>query len=275
MSRISIRGLLVLVTNPEGQGSTSYSLSLRRRLATRTHKGNSLRIAAFSDYRVQDLRALIDFLKTKATPDLVLYAGDDIHRFQPRGKNLFEEIARVTKYGVCAVAGNDDQPSIRKQITGRKVFPVHSCALVLGNFAIVGLEGAPLFHGEAGKNIGRLLYPDGVATLQTKLWNEEPFRKKRLIIVSHAPPLGTLDFAIRFGPRRIGSKPLCDFLESSSNAILCVCGHVHRCGGQTATVGKTVVVNAASHDSPGDPGKVAIIRIKNRKVSAVVWHQLP
>lgn len=272
--KILIKGLKVVLEDGDG-GTSSHRLALLKGFARRPHKGFSLRIVAFSDYRVQSIEALIDFLGRRQTPDLILYAGDDIGRFRPGRKNYFQEIAKLSAYGFCAVAGNDDSPTLRKRIAGRHVYPVHSRALVLGDFAVVGLEGAPLFPGEPNKNRGRLLYPDRVARLQTRLWNARAFRKKKLIIVSHAPPFETLDFAVRFGPHRIGSRPLRDFLEANPHVLLCVCGHVHRCGGQTAKVRNTLVVNVASHDSPGDPGKVAIIQIKRGRISSVDWHRLP
>ena len=41
-----------------------------------------LKILAFSDYRVQDIEVLINFIqKMKNKPDLILYAGDDVNRF--------------------------------------------------------------------------------------------------------------------------------------------------------------------------------------------------
>jgi Icc-related predicted phosphoesterase len=105
-------------------------------------------------------------------------------------------------------------------------------------------------------------------------WRKAALAKKKLIIVSHAPPYGVLDLAVRYGRRSIGSRPLREFLEADANSLLCVCGHVHRCGGKSATVGQCLVVNAASHDSPGDVGKVTIIDIRNGKLSAVDWHAI-
>lgn len=73
-----------------------------------------------------------------------MYAGDDIRRFRPPRENLFEELASLSRYGLCAVAGNDDAPPAREFISGQNVYPAHSRALVLGGFAVVGVEGAPL-----------------------------------------------------------------------------------------------------------------------------------
>lgn len=242
------------------------------------HRGGSLRILAFSDYRVQDISALIRFVKSQERPDLIVYAGDDVGRFRQGGKNHFQRLAALSKYGLCAVAGNDDAPEIRKLIAGRHVYSVHSCALVLGRFAIVGIEGAPRFPINKGfdrnYNIGYLLYPEPILDWHIKHWMTAAFKRKKLIIVSHASPFGVLDFAMRFGRRNIGSRPLRQFLESSPNALLCVSGHVHSQGARSERFGNALVVNAASHDRPGDPGRVAIIQIANGVVSAPDWHEI-
>jgi Icc-related predicted phosphoesterase len=271
--KIICRGLDVTRVSSEGGEVSRYRLALLREFANAPHRGLSLRIVAFSDWRVQEVGSVVRFLKDQVKPDLILYAGDDIQRFRPPRKNLFQQIAKLARYGLCAVAGNDDDPATRDLIGGRNVYPVHSRALVLGRFAVVGVEGAPLFPNDTqDRNIGHLLYPERVLSLQMKLWNSTAFRDKKLIIVSHAPPFGVLDFAVRFGARNIGSRPLREFLESSPNSLLCICGHVHRCGGQSAKLGKALVVNAASHDSPGDPGKVVIIQVKDGTPPAIDWH---
>lgn len=253
-----------------------YRLDLLGQVTTIPHSGSSLRIVAFSDWRVQDIRELIRFIKAqKKRPDLILYAGDNVKRFRPAGRNLFQQIGKLSANGLCAVAGNDDPPACRDLIAGQHVYAVHSCALVLGRFAVVGAEGAPLFQNDTEhRNMGHLLYPERVLALQMKRWRTSALANKKLIIVSHAPPFGVLDFPARYGTRSIGSRPLREFLEAAANSLLCVCGHVHRCGGQCARAGNCVVVNAASHDSPGDAGKVAIIDVRNGRVSAVNWHPI-
>jgi Icc-related predicted phosphoesterase len=235
--KIIRRGLEIRYVNSAGVDVRRYTLDLLRHVTEMPRTGSSLRIVAFSDWRVQDIGKLIRFVKAqKKRPDLILYAGDDIKRFRPPRRNLFQQIARLSVNGLCAVAGNDDPPACRDLIAGKHVYAVHSCALVLGRFAVVGAEGAPLFQNDTEhRNIGRLLYPERVTALQTKRWRTSVLAKKKLIIVSHAPPFGVLDSAVRYGPygpRSIGSQPLREFLETDTNSLLCVCGHVHRCGGQ-------------------------------------------
>lgn len=274
--RILCRGLDVTRINQQTGAVTKFSLELLKKTVRLAHRGSSLRAIVFSDWRVQSFESLIRFIKQQSKPDVILYAGDDIERFQQGKQNLFVQLAKLSRYGVFAVAGNDDPPDTRKLISGRNVYRVHACAVLLGGFAIVGLDGAPAFPGEFGPgfNRGDLLYPEPLLRNQIARWSAKAFRNKKLIIISHTPPYGTLDFAVRFGARNIGSRPLKDFLETSRNSVLCVCGHVHRCGAQATPLGSTLVVNAASHDDPDAPGRVAVIQLDKNDPPSVQWHSI-
>lgn len=234
-----------------------------------SHSG-SLRLVAFSDYRVQDIDLLIEeLLKLQPRADLILYGGDDIRRFRPSAeKNLFEGIARCSRYGLCAVIGNDD-PEI-KLLSGNRVINVHIAPAILGDWAVLGVEGAPsppgfVLHSE--REISRHL------VLQKRLAGQ-----RKLIILSHAPPAGTLDKAIRFSPdkkpRSIGSRALKTFVRANNRVVLVACGHVHRCGGRHEKLNRAMVVNAACHDDFGAIGRFAIVDIEPGRKVQVEWREI-
>lgn len=191
-------------------------------------------------------------------------------------RNLLEEIASCSHYGICAVIGNDDHWSIRELITGNKVYNVHKASVILGQYAVIGQEGAPIRPGELSPGI--VMYTED--EIKQHLDSFEKFVKgRRLIVVSHPPPYEMLDHALRFGDRNIGSEALRDFITKHSiDTQLVVCGHVHHNGGMTArTANSTLVVNAASHDNFGEPGKIAIIDIDEVTATEggemhVQWH---
>ena len=107
------------------------------------------------------------------------------------------------------------------------------------------------------------MYSERFLSYLMRKW--DALKDKSLIVISHVPPFGVLDFAVRFGPRSIGNRP---------HVVLCLCGHVHRRGGESAKLGRSLVVNAASHDRPGDPGRVFIVRIRGGGVLPPHWHYL-
>jgi Icc-related predicted phosphoesterase/uncharacterized protein YprB with RNaseH-like and TPR domain len=249
----------------------------------------ALRIVAFSDYRVQDISLLLDFIRAlHPRPNLILYAGDDVERFHTQSENLFEHLAATSTHGLCAVLGNDppeedeesknkdvyvipDTRALRRYIRGAGVYNVHETPLVIGDYAVIGSEGAPI--DERLGHMGVVIYSEASIARHLRLAAKRA-QGKRLILVSHSPPRGSLDFAIRFGKRPIGSVALRTFLRKRRDVPLVVCGHVHYCGGQSTKLGRSMIVNAASHDDHGAPGKVAVIDIQAGKVSDVQWHEL-
>lgn len=236
------------------------------------HSG-PLRLIAFSDWRVQDIGLLVEEIsRLPATPDLILYGGDDISRFREPNRNLFEDLARCSRYGICAVSGNDDP---RKDlISGDRVFDVHDLPVILGKYAIVGLEHAPVT--DDGFAAGTC-YSEKQATKH--LANQKrAVSGKQIIVLSHAPPFRVLDKSIRLSrdgrPRSIGSRSLRRFIRSNRSVALVVCGHAHRCGGRHERLGRTMVVNAASHDRIGNAGRFAIATMNPRGKIEVEWREI-
>ena len=240
------------------------------------HSG-PLRLVAFSDYRVHDIELLIEELsKLRPRPDMILYAGDDVARFRPSGdKNLFEAIASCARYGLCAVAGNDDQPSVRELICGKSVFNVFLSPAVIGDYAVLGIDGAPYRRDLEG--IGYILHSEQEITRHLA-GQKRKVKSKNLIILSHSPPEGVLDHAQRFSlggePRSIGSRALRRFIRSSSNVRLVVCGHVHRCGGQHKKAGRTLVLNAANHDDYEAPARFAVLELHSSGRCEITWREI-
>ena len=271
-----------------------------------------MKILAFSDWRVQNIEQFIDYLeRLKEKPDVIVYAGDDIERFnyvpymalpkilrnryreelvkiqEPFGKfdkniieniilqneieykkdeNKFEKIANFSRYGLLAVAGNDDPYYRKKAIYGEKVVDIHDNSVIIDDYAVIGIEGS------TGK-IGQLRYTEKEIKdhLKTKI---KQVGDRQLIIVSHSPPFKILDFSIRFDQGHIGSTALRDFIEKNSDKVRAVIsGHSHLQGGKFKKYKNTYVVNCASHDNYGDPGRIAIIDISDDNVD-ISWKTL-
>lgn len=219
----------------------------------------TLRIVAFSDCRVQDIGAIISWIAGHPEkPDLIIYAGDDIVRFVPdSGTNYFEQLASLSRYGLVAVIGNDDLPRNRALVRGNNVYEVHSQPVAIGRFLVLGVEGAPIREDDV--NLGATLYTE--AEIAQHLHRSLPERTDRtIIIVSHAPPRGCLDEAMRHGIRQIGSTAVREIIEKDPRVALVVSGHVHNCGGHHDELDHTVVVNAAANDSGfSQPARIATL----------------
>ncbi|MFY2558583.1 ribonuclease H-like domain-containing protein [Corallococcus terminator] len=177
--------------------------------------------------------------------------------------NEFERLARRASKGLAGVIGNDCAPWHRHIFRAPGVRDLHRRPLRLGRFGIIGLEASP-------GPMGIVTYTEKDATRHLREQAERFPAATPLIIVSHAPPHGVLDLALRFGVGRIGSRALRAFIKRH-DVRLVICGHAHLGGGQLARLGDCWVVNASNHDGPDDPGRVAVIDIEGGAVQRVEW----
>jgi len=123
--------------------------------------------------------------------DFILYAGDDVARFQDGGTNYFAELSKLTKQGkVLAVIGNDDIPDVRRVLDAEGVHDLHEDPFSLGDFGFIGLEAST-----CGPGLTKHSEEEVAEHLEEQYLK---LKGKRLIVVSHTPPFGILDRGIRF-----------------------------------------------------------------------------
>jgi len=175
-------------------------------------------------------------------------------------KNIFEELAKNSRYGVVAVLGNNDLISSKTLINGKNVFDAFSTLIKIGPILIIGIEGEP---------------SDTDCKLRLEFIQKLVAKDEFIIIVSHVPPKGILDRAIRFGKRSIGSVALRDYIEEDPRVGLVICGHVHNQGGKLEVLNNTTVVNVSSQNTPFDKANIAWITIDENKKVHVKIEKLP
>lgn len=244
----------------------------------RTPDLQALTVVACSDCHAQDIRVLLEYVRgLDSKPDFLLYAGDAIERFRPSpATNHLAELAKLTRYGVGAVLGNDDPSPAKRRIAGERVYDLHVRPVRLGRYWFVGSQGAPEVPG--GISMSGNVIPEEL--IEHHLETRIPLLVGRgfdqplpvCILCSHAPPFGMADRSIRYGEGHIGSTALTRMLfnEDRRRALrLVLCGHAHLSGGQVEEWGGTTVVNIASHDGDEDPLRVAFIRLQGRDVQSV------
>lgn len=215
-------------------------------------------ILAFSDWRNHTLDRLIDHIeREELKPDLIVYAGDDIWknaRFsKPQGSNGFERLAQYSTYGVFGVIGNDCKIPHKRYLNGENVYDIHDEVRMVDGFHFIGMEGAT-------GGIGHTLYAE--EEVQSHLKDRAKGKRKRIILVSHSPPLGILDFSKRFGDGSIGSSAIRKFIQRKA-VILNICGHCHLMGGKKELVDGCWVVNVASNDTRGSKGTFTMIELED------------
>jgi len=270
-----------------------------------------MKILAFSDWRVQEIEQLIDYLRRlEEKPDLIVYAGDDIRRFnrvpymflpkklKERYRNLLikkrESFGMLDKKGIEEFIKLSEEKNKSEANKFEKIasYSKYGLCVVAGNddpsYAKKAIIGKKVYdvHEEsiiiddfaivgvegATSKIGPLIYSERKVKKHLKI-NIDKIDNKQLIIVSHSPPFRILDFAMRFDKEHIGSTSLRDCIEEYPNKIkLVISGHVHRQGGKFENYKDVFVVNCASHDNEGSPGIIAIIDITRDKVK-INWEK--
>ena len=223
----------------------------------------------FSDWRIHDVESPL-MAAQKIKPDLIIYAGDDVARFGPEqnnGQNVFSEMARHSKYGVFAIIGNDCSKADKKILKAAGVHDLHQAPKIVEQIGFIGLEGGT---GELPNPIGITIYTGKEIKKHLYSALKKISKSKRIVLVSHNPPLDVLDLAYRFGVEHIGSKEIRNFILKNIQVTLNICGHVHSRGGQSGYLGKCLVVNAANHDEIGADERIAVIDTEGKK--SLEWY---
>lgn len=226
------------------------------------NQASSFRILAFSDWRSQDFEYFEASIENISDVDLFIYGGDDLNRLIEFESILKRLIAKTKQKKLLFVAGNDDISHEKEEFARRDwTHDLDNEPYFLGCYAFFGNEGSTDglgFHQRTERQVTSQLQK------QTRKVVKEFKNKKYFpIIVSHPPPYGVLDMAIRHSAdnlaRHIGSKSLKRFLDKHS-VPLTICGHVHMWGGRTEVLKNgNQVLNIASHDHSGADGRVAVI----------------
>lgn len=235
-------------------------------------RGRPRRILAFSDVRAASTTVKdLELVAERIQPDIIVYGGDDVARFGA-GVNSWSPLAQRTRFGLAGVLGNDCRRKDADVFQQAGCHDLDASPLLFDDLAIIGLGGAP--HDEA-IGLGLNLYSRDEARerLQRQVKAADG---RKLLLVSHAPPHGVLDLAMRFGVERIGSSVVREFLQHP-NCRAVVCGHVHSRGGRVEHVDGRPVVNIASHDDALAALRFAVLDWDGKRFSirTEVWRGAP
>ena len=214
------------------------------------------------DFDSRDIYRILHYIKNNQLTIMKNIFADDVYSYYFLGfgfpdKNYFEELAKYSRYGVLAIIGNDDPSSFRRLIRGKNVYEIFTSLVRIKDILIVGLEGSTDRMGPSSR------YLESDVRLRLEAVKRLLRDGERLLIVSHTPPRGILDRAMRFTKSNIGSIGLRNFLEENEDKVsLVICGHVHNKGGKYEYLGTIPIVNISSQDNPLSKPNIALITIK-------------
>jgi uncharacterized protein len=184
-----------------------------------------MKLLAFSDLHrdVEQARLLVESARAA---DVVAGVGDfaSIHKGL---EETIEPLRAIDKPTLMVPGNNETEDALRE--------------------ACQGWEAATVLHGEGVELDGVSFFGLG-AGVPTTPWDwsfdlTEEEAKAKLdgvpdggVLLIHSPPKGYLD------GRDLGSEAILQAIERAQPQ-LAVCGHIHECWGQEATIGRTRVIN--------------------------------
>jgi uncharacterized protein len=185
-----------------------------------------VRILAFSDVH-RDLDQARELADMAGEADVVVAAGDfgSVHR----GHEAVIDMLVVVETPTVLVPGNNETDEALRA-------------------ACEGWKAATVLHGEGTEIDGVSFFGLGAGVPETPwdwsfdLSEEEAAASleacpEGAVLVVHSPPKGYLD------GRDLGSEAILATIQEK-RPPLAVCGHIHECAGQEATIGETRLINA-------------------------------
>jgi Icc-related predicted phosphoesterase len=161
--------------------------------------------------------------------DVVIGAGD-FGSMRLGVERTINELAGVDK-AVLLVPGNNESAAA---LTGAAAALPHATVLHGEGLTIDGVE----FFGLGG-GVPPTPFPWSWDLTESEAAAKLAACPDGAVLIVHSPPRGYVDEA--FG-RHLGSRAVRDAIEAK-RPPLALCGHIHQCWGQEATIGNTRVVN--------------------------------
>jgi uncharacterized protein len=211
--------------------------------------------------------SLQNILRKEANNDAVLLGGDLTNFGSPDDAEILIHLAKSNNPNVVAVAGNCDSAAVDSRLEELGVGIAGKGRLLLGELAVQGLSGAPLWQPkmyEFSEEEFALALQAGAHELEGDQVKSHPEKKSegsgktaeilriapslqpaarndiRHVVLSHVPPRGcSLDRT--FLGKHVGSTALRSYIESRQPKLV-VCGHIHEARG-IELLGRTTVVN--------------------------------
>lgn len=168
-----------------------------------------------------------------SSADLVIIAGDLTHFGGPdEAREVLEAVSKYNK-NILAVTGNCDTKEADDYLTGMNI-NIHGRTVDIDGLSFTGAGGS-------------LPCPSPTPNVYTEEEYEDIFEGSLegkngspRILVSHQPPLGTLNDKLTNGAH-VGSRTVREFIERYQ-PLVCFTGHIHEAPG-IDTIGATKIVN--------------------------------
>lgn len=178
-------------------------------------------------------------------PDMVFISGDLTH-FGPV-ESAISFLSQI-EIPCIVVPGNCDPPDIIPALEESNAVSLHGAALSLGSVSLAGVGGS---NPTPFNSLFELSEEELERTLKNAV--EAMDRGVHNVLITHAPPMGALDF---IDGRNVGSRSIRGRMNEFD--LVC-CAHIHEQRGQTEIEGTRVVNPGVAAE-----GQCALIRFGDK-----------
>ena len=186
-----------------------------------------MKILAFVDTH-GSVAALKTVVKKAKKADIVVCAGD-LSIFEQSLKEIISKLDEIGK-PVLIIPGNHETDTELKKICSsfKNVHFINKGRFEIDDYLFLGYEG----------NGFSMLEPEFEKTaVKFRKWMTN---KKKIVLVTHAPPYGTNIDAIM--EEHCGNKTIREFIDRSDIELV-ISGHLHENAGKKDKIGKTAMIN--------------------------------
>ncbi|MBI4771883.1 MAG: metallophosphoesterase family protein [Chloroflexi bacterium] len=190
-----------------------------------------MKLLLFSDLHT-DQAATRRLVEKARTADVLVGAGDfaSVRRNISACIRILREVTRPT---VLVAGNNETTDELREACRGwPSAHVLHGASVTLAGLTFYGIGG-----GIPVTPFGAWSYDFSEDQAGELLAN----CPAGCILVSHSPPHGVVDLTPQ--GKHLGSAAIRDAVMRVQPRLV-VCGHIHACGGQKGTLGRTPVINA-------------------------------
>ena len=183
-----------------------------------------MKILAFVDVH-GNKTALNKIIEKSKNADLLICAGD-ITNFGQNLNKIIDQISTVNK-PLLIIPGNHETASEIKSLKQKFVVNIHKTIYRINDYIFFG-------YGSGGFSLRDIALENKIEEIKQIVKN------KKFILVTHAPPYGTMADTIH--GQHHGSVSITKMIYETS-PIINICGHLHESANKKSVLKKTLIIN--------------------------------
>ena len=202
-----------------------------------------------------------------SSSDLIIIGGD-ITNFgcADDAKNIIKEIEKYNK-NVLAVTGNCDNIEIEHYLKFHNINLHKNVIKHNNNIIITGISGSLTTPFNTPNEYTVNQFNNITNKICTMLGNSQKIKSKDIILVTHQPPIDTINDTINKN-MHLGSKAIRQLIEKIS-PLICLTGHIHE-GIGIDKIDNTAIVNPG----PAKDGYFAIIQLNKNNIDDIKLNKI-